>query len=210
MRRPLLVTAIGALLVLAVPASHARENVDGLLPALDPMTSTHPGLSEAAHIMGTPTHHSVHLPSVEEVPVGVPPCMRIAIRSVGNFAPLPVAFGHSYQPTLRFTYRLPREVSAIDRTGAVPDQQAASIHQHAAPDSLDRVVQVFRETPLARATLRYLITPHTTERELAPFLPPDNDEVPSASLPPDENEQARLEVRPVWGSVRGALLRVVF
>jgi hypothetical protein len=210
MRQPLLVTAIGALLVLAVPASHARENVDGLPPALDPMTTSHPGLSEAAHIVGTSPHQPIHLPQVEDGSVGLPPYMRIAIRSIGNVAPLPVTFGHSNEPAPRFTYRLPREVSSIDRTGALLDQQSASIHQDAAPDPLDRVVQVFRETPLARATLRYLITPHNSERELAPFLLINNAESPSASIPQDENDQARLEVRPVWGSVRGALLRVVF
>jgi len=210
MRRLFLPTALGALLVFVVPTANARENVDGQLPGLEPMASPHPGLSEAAHIMGTPTLDHLTMPSDEELSAGLPPCMRLAIRTMSLIAPFPIAF-HSATPLpQRFAYLAPREVSAIDRSGALLDQESASVYEDSAPSTLTRVVQVFRDTPIARATLRYQLAPNTPTDGLAPFLLLDEAETSADELQVDANSEARLEVRPVWGSVRGALLRVVF
>jgi hypothetical protein len=210
MREALRAIAIGVFLVSAVPATHARENVEGLLPPLDPMAAPLPELSESGHITGNPANPSSSLPLARDPAPGIPPCMRIAIRSIGNFAPLPVTFHHAVTLPPRFAYLLPREVSVIDRSGALVEPEPTTTVQHAAPDALDRLVQTFRDTPLARATLRYLITPQVATQQLAPFLFLDDHASLRHPLPADSTEHARLEVRPVWGSVRGALVRVVF
>ena len=210
MREALGTIVIGALLVLFVPVTHARENVDGLLPALSLMAASNPGLSEAEHIMGDLASPQLAVPSTRDRAPGLPPYMRIAIRSIGNVAPFPITFQYAVALPQRFAYLVPREVSAIDRSGAMVDPEPTSSVQLAVPDALDRVVQTFRETPLAQATLRYLITPNADTQQLAPFLFNDDDSDVHRPLPSDPTNHARLEVRPVWGSVRGALLRVVF
>lgn len=211
MRRLFLSTALGALLVSAVPTADARENVDGQLPELEPMTSPHPGLSDAAHIMGAPTLNAIHVPNLnDDTPAGLPPCVRIALRSIAFVAPFPMVFHGPAALPQRFAFVAPRPVSAIDRSGAQLDLHSASVHADSAPGTLTRVVQVFRDTPIARATLRYQLAPNTPADGLAPFLLLDEAETSADDLQMDANSEARLEVRPVWGSVRGALLRVVF
>jgi hypothetical protein len=105
------------------------------------------------------------------------------------------------------TQSLSRPSTPVTRAPGVAEPGlAAPADRDESLREIDRVVDLIEANPLLRGTLRHALNDEEADTEGT--LPPLGNQDPDLIAPPPGD--ARLELCPVWGRVRGAMVRLIF